>query len=180
MPFCTKCGTEHSDEAKFCSNCGNCVKPQPTNQQYFEQQPFQQPCQQPYYMMKPQQFNQQPTLLKEKEVNGVYGLGLAIAGTILSFFAFIFAICSLSLLFYIYDSNLYDTVFTGEAIALNILFAMPLTILSIIFGGNSIKNFKYAKAKLDRVPVPTLVMGIHSLVMGIMSALFTLSFFTTL
>jgi len=25
MPFCTKCGTEHQNEAMYCSNCGNAV-----------------------------------------------------------------------------------------------------------------------------------------------------------
>lgn len=48
MPFCTKCGNNIDDNAKFCSNCGNMVvKPQANAQQPGQPNPQENTSQQP-------------------------------------------------------------------------------------------------------------------------------------
>ena len=167
MSFCQNCGYKHDDDAKFCVNCGSPVKRiQPQNSQYFTP-----PNQQYYFTPQYQQLQQgYPQPVQREEVRGVYGLGKAIAGVILSFFALIFALSAFSLILPpSYSKPLLVFIF--------LILATPFSILSIVFGAQSIRNFKYAKNNLDRVPVPTLILGIHSLVVGIASAIFPLSYF---
>ena len=177
MPFCSNCGKLHTNDAKYCPNCGNSLNQQPSTQQFNAQPQYYTP------QYSQHNYHQTPTLLSQNEVKGVYGLGKAIAATIISFFALILSIVSLIVesssehyvsyytsYNYTYGYRVdYDTLLLGFILC---LLATSMSILSIVFGANSIRNFKYAKSNLDRVPVPTLIMGIHSLVMGIISAIY--------
>ena len=159
MPFCSNCGKEHSSDAKFCTNCGSPIfLHNSDNQQclYSEQ----------YYA------NQQSTLLGQKQVSGMYGLGKAIIGAILSMFALIFTV-----LFSVTRDNPsspFLPIFCYSIIAIT------FSIMSIIFGTKSINSFKYAKNNLANVPAPTLILGIHSLIVGIVGCLYNSLFITSM
>ena len=176
MPFCSNCGKEHSNDAKFCTSCGKALTKQAPNQQQYQY--FQ-----PQHFANPQQtFTQQPSLLNQEEVTVTYGLGKAIAGGVLATVGIILALCALILSvssqYYNYYTGYYeiDVGCVAAAIVLSIA-ATPLSILSVIFSGTSIRNFNYAKENYHKYPVPTLVLGINFLVVGILSCFFSFSAF---
>ncbi|MBR2337516.1 MAG: zinc ribbon domain-containing protein [Clostridia bacterium] len=180
MPFCSNCGTQVGDNVSFCPNCGTSLNAQPA------QQPQTQPTYQPTY-----QAPYEPQVLKaEPARTGVYGLGKAIAASVLAFFALIFSLIAHSFYneadFYLsryyryndsyyYNYSNYYTLMEENAIFSIVFanFAIPLCILAIVFGSSSIKNFKHAKATTGKGPVATLIMGIASLTIGIISLLLT-------
>lgn len=105
-------------------------------------------------------------------------LGKAIAATIISFMSFImsFILCvaTLATLEILSEENILDSQL-GEAViypVLGILFGLP-AILSLVFGIISIANFKRTSRQYGK-RIPTLIMGIQSVVMSAVSILFIL------
>ena len=164
MPFCSNCGKEHSSDAKFCTNCGRPIISHNSNNQQ-------------YHYSEQYHANHQPTPLGQEQVSGVYGLGKAIAGAILGTIAITVAIIALMCLssaeIVTYDAPHVgiDYGFTVASIIFSLI-STALSILTIVFSSTSIRNFNYAKENLKRYPIPTLIIGIHFLIVGISSCLF--------
>lgn len=174
MAFCNKCGAQLLDDAVFCTNCGSSVAAQPQPQY---QAPQQQYAPQPQYQPQYQTQYQAP---QPQQSTGVYGLGKSIASAIIGFFALVFAIVSTEMValaeLYYYSYN-YSYSYAEECAIMGVvfaIFAIPLCILSIIFGAKSINNYKYAKRQLGTNPIATLIIGISGLSMGAIGAICTL------
>ena len=55
-----------------------------------------------------------------------------------------------------------------------IVMSLPLVIISLIFGIQSINNFKYCKNRNFPKPIPTLILGISGVVFSALSFFFIL------
>ena len=86
-------------------------------------------------------------------------LGGAITSMILSFFGFIFAYAALI-----------AGAIEGEAGMGLLFFALPLSIIGVVFGAKSIGNFRATTGAGKRIP--TLILGISGLTFGILSLFF--------
>lgn len=86
--------------------------------------------------------------------NRMYGFGKALTSTIMSEFAFVIAYLAMFL-----------SMVSPVAGWLLVILALPLIIVSLCLGINSIKTFKRRKATCAK-PIPTLVLGINGTVMS--------------
>lgn len=105
----------------------------------------------------------------------MYGFGKALASTIMSVIGYIFALMAYILAVAILSTNGIDNV-EGSPIIIVVwtMMALPLVIISIIFGIKSIKNFKYCKSKNLPKPIATLVLGITGVTFSGFSVIFLL------
>jgi hypothetical protein len=150
MAYCPNCGGYVVGEAKFCNSCGSA---------------------QPQQQSEPSYSYSQPLGAVGVQKQGVYGLGVAIASAILGYFGVIFAalveLVSLAALQVNNDDVASVCLFLG-------IIALAVTIPSTIMGARSIDNFRYAKRKLGRNPIGTLIVGINGLVMGALGVIFAI------
>lgn len=150
--FCQKCGKFMDYNAPLCRDC------EAANRQAANPGPYAAPNQMP--------FNQQyaaPTYpqgrMPEDPGNAMFGFGKALTSTLLSFFGFIMAYVAY-----------FVALFNGDFPVW--IFSLPMGIISLVFGIQSINCFKARRAPCAR-PVATLVLGIIGLIFGAISLLFT-------
>lgn len=143
--YCRKCGKKIDYDAEMCVECQE-------NEELFvsvEETPVQ-PAQQPTYTYA------QPAAAPAPQDNGSrkYGLALGIAGAIVSEFAVVFAYLMIVL----------GLASGGMATAIFLPFALGTSIFSLVAGIKSINRYKACSNAGKVRPIPTLILGIISLV----------------
>ena len=153
MGYCTKCGRQISYDSPICVECVGAAK-------NASQQTSASPTQVPLYVQAFPQLsyqNNQPVInLRDDRsyTSRMIGFGRALAGMILAFFSFVIMI------------GIVDSGFDDESALLWLFFALPMQIISLIFGIKSIKVYSsYTLAK----PIPSLVLGICATVLSAVS-----------
>ena len=163
--YCSNCGKFIDYDAKLCKECeAELVKQTKSTDTTADQDvpPYQGDMppygtevppygfygQQGYYQpqMDPYSYSTEPD-----PTNRMYGFGKALTSTILSFFGFLFAYISVVL-----------GAFEPEAGVVILLISLPCTVISFIFGLQSINTFRARKATCAK-PIATLVLGIEGI-----------------
>ena len=141
--YCKNCGRELRPDTIFCSACGHQVQeihqytPANTVPEYTDE---------------------------EKSRDRRRGLGKAIVGTVFSLvsvFLLVFGCMFYAIGLEYYDE---DVIFAGLFFMMT---ALPLSIISIVFGAKSIGAFKRNGREGKARPIATLILGIESLSSGI-------------
>lgn len=172
--YCRKCGKWIDYDAEICAECQQNEElfkvegsEQPNAQnaeyQYFFNNSAQQPNQQQAWQQQAwqQQAWQQPINPNAQRGSRMEGFGLALAGTIVSFFAFIFSCVFMAL------------AGTGLSSAMVMFFfATGLTIFTLISGIKSLNRSKACTRAGKVKPIPAFVMGIINVVMAGLSFLY--------
>ncbi len=105
----------------------------------------------------------------------MFGFGKALTSTILSVFGYIFSLSGYIGALAVLTVNNMGDVDEGIAVAITlIVMSLPLVIISLIFGIQSINNFKYCKNRNFPKPIPTLILGISGVVFSALSFFFIL------
>lgn len=147
--YCKKCGKFIGTDEDFCYECkSESLMDEPVQPVAQSAQPVAQPQAQ-----------------VERAGNVMTGFGKALAGTIVGFFGFIFAVVALMF------ASLGG--FTG-AFFMVLSLSIAGGVISLIFGIQSIKVFKREKRAGNKPPVPALVLGICSTVAGGLTLLYAL------
>lgn len=124
------------------------------------------------------QQNQKSEIVDDQNLGDVC-LGKAIAATVISFMAFMMSfvqfVAAIATLEELSDENVFVSSLlyeVGVYPILGVLFGLP-AILSLVFGILSIANFKRTSRQYGK-RIPTLIMGIQSVVMSAIAMLFVL------
>ena len=170
--YCRKCGKWIDYEADICVDCQQNeelfkVENEETAQQaeqnkqygYFMNNSAQQPYGQPIYSQPTYNQPMQP----QDKGSRMTGFGLALAGTIVSFFAFIFSVVFTALS----ASGL-------SAAIVFLFFATGLTVFTLISGIKSLNTSKACVRAGKVKPIPAFIMGIVNIVMAGLSFLYIL------
>lgn len=150
--YCTKCGKWIDYEATVCNECRAAEEVASAAAENREAEPRPDVSD----MFTPAPFEIDPK-------NRMFGFGKALTSAILGFFGFLFS----------YIALVAGIIEPGAGIVLFIL-GLPPTIISIIFGIQSIKAFKKRSANGCAKPIATLVLGIHGVALGATAAFFLL------
>ena len=166
--YCSKCGKQ----IPTGTICSECAAQTVSNSNQQAQQPYQQP-QQAYYQPQPTyqqayQTYQQPVKPKQPQPqkkyapeNRMVGFPKALTSTILSNVGFIFVL---------YIAMIVAAIEPGAGLFFTLL-SLPLVIIPLIYGIESIKVFAASKNYTPK-PIATLILGIAGLSMSALSAIF--------
>ena len=175
--YCSKCGKQ----IPTGTICSECAAQTASNSNQQAQQPYQQPQQpqqayyqpqQAYYQPQPTyqqayQTYQQPVKPKQPQPqkkyapeNRMVGFPKALTSTILSNVGFIF----------VYIAMIVAAIEPGAGLFFTLL-SLPLVIIPLIYGIESIKVFAASKNYTPK-PIATLILGIAGLSMSALSAIF--------
>ncbi len=176
--YCKYCGKFIETDAEVCPEClAQRSEAQPEKKEVVEQAPAQaieQPAPAPIEV-KEEVSAPAPAPVQATPVQAVpvapapqqntatAGLGKAITGAALAFVGFIFAIVGMEL-----------SIIPEAGIILNLLFALPMSIIGLVFGVKSIKTFKQVCKEGGRKPIATLICGIAGVVFSGNALLFIL------
>ncbi|MBQ3115969.1 MAG: hypothetical protein IJC07_02965 [Clostridia bacterium] len=170
--YCKYCGKFIETEADVCPEClaqreqasaPAEVKAEPTPVQAVEEPApatVEVKAEQP--APAPVQAVPTPTPVPQQN-SATVGLGKAITGAALGFAGFIFAIVGMEL-----------SILPPAGLILNLLFALPMSIIGLVFGVQSIKTFKQVCKEGGRKPIATLICGIAGVVFSGNALLFVL------
>ena len=150
--FCQKCGRFMDYNALLCREC------EAANRQTANRGPYTNPNQGPFHQPYGAPVYPQGRM-PEDPGNAMFGFGKALTSTLLGFFGFIMAYVAY-----------FVALFNGDFPVW--IFSLPMGIISLVFGIQSINCFKARWAPCAR-PVATLVLGIIGLILGAISLLFT-------
>lgn len=105
----------------------------------------------------------------------MFGFGKALTSTILSVFGYLFSLMGYIFALAVLTVNGVGNVEgTPDAAVVLIIMSLPLIIIGLIFGIQSINNFKYCKNRNYPKPIPTLILGISGVVFSALSLIFIL------
>ena len=159
MGYCTKCGRQISYDSPICVECVGAAK-------NASQQTSASPTQVPLYVQAFPQLsyqNSQPVInLRDDRsyTSKMIGFGRALTGLILAFLSFLIMLSIMG------GHN-------DEEVLVWIFFALPMQIISLIFGIKSIKVYSnYPLAK----PLPALILGICATVLSSFSMTMVITF----
>ncbi len=143
--YCNKCGKQ-IETGTLCRECALADAIAKTEQKEFVEATV---------------LTHEPENLFPDPHNRMFGFGKALASTIMSTIGF----------FLSYAAIIATIESPGAALVLTLL-SVPLAVLPLIWGINSIKLFK-TRAKTCAKPIPTLVLGIYGVAMAGMTAFFS-------
>ena len=146
--YCKKCGKFIGNDSDYCDECS--VKETEAFEEFSDPNAKTVP---PVYDYVP---NPAPTYNGSDEIK----LGKAIAAMILSEIGFSFIYIAITILGAMVTS--YD--YTG--VILCSVLGLPMCIISLVFGVQSIKNFKETSHFRNGKRIPVLILGICSVVMA--------------
>ncbi len=146
--YCKKCGKFIGNDSDYCDECS--VKETEAFEEFSEKKAEEVS---PVYDYAP---TPAPTYNGSDEIK----LGKAIAAMILSEIGFVFIYAAIMLL------GAMVTTYDDTSVIVCAVLGLPMCILSLIFGIQSIKNFKATSHFRNGKRIPVLILGICSVVMA--------------